>query len=60
VFARSLARCRAGSCMGMARYLYRPLVHCTFCERRFPGVAGYTALCSVDFLPGTRRASPVA
>src|SRR5260370_518898 len=27
---------------------------------RFPGVTGYTAFCSVVFLHGTRRASPVA
>jgi hypothetical protein len=36
-----------------------PLRH-PLAVHRFPGVAGYTVFCSVGFLHGTRRASPVA
>src|SRR5882724_663428 len=36
-----------------------PLRH-PLAVHRFPGVPGYTVFCSVVFLHGTRRASPVA
>jgi hypothetical protein len=36
-----------------------PLRH-PLAVHRFPGVAGYTVFCSLVFLHGTRRASPVA
>ena len=51
--ARTLARLAR-----IDRYCW-PLRH-PLAVHRFPGVAGYTVFCSVSFLHGARRASPVA